>query len=734
MKKGKNMKNEPNKHGYKKISTKDLVIIGLSLIALLALVFIVIFSKKKDEQAQNELNNIKNNQEQDRYFLDEALGDLIINEVNNSGWIELYNVGSSIIDLSGITIYVDGEKVFTIGQGEEIKQSAYYTIDLGHRLGEEKTSVLGLYNSEDVCTASMLIPVLAAGESYARKMDGGTTVLYITPTKGTSNTAGTVLKKEELVFSIPGGFYDSQVNLELIAPEGYKVYYTTDGTTPTTESAEYTESINIKNRTGSSYTYAGLSGVASQEGYYPASINMGTIVKAIIVSGSGQVSDVYTQSYFVGFGYGNDYANLPVVSLTINPDDMYDYFNGIYVLGRTYEDALAAGLNTNMAANFLNGWVKSAHIEYFEPNKSKTYEGNIDLSVLNDYSVYTTQKSFGLKAKDRVSLNGSSLAKYLNNANLSLDLNTNKRDNNYKLREYLVSELINGLVVAPANIYPCILFMDGEYWGGYMMQGQYDSEYFKNLYNITGDVYTAYNGGTVSDHKSATELAKLYDFIEENDLSDAKNYSKFCEMVDVQSLLDYFVTNMYLANTDYGFEEAVIWKCVDNTGSGYNDGKWRFAIGKMDNTMDNGTVGNTSTYSIDTYLQEGVRNDDIFWALMENNDFKDKLLATVKNMSENVFTEEKINASLDVVSALVERMSLRSYNRFSGNTTDNFFNDEVDKIIDFFKSRGEYMMIYTEEIISKGNSIYGEIENETTNNEDEHAGNESEDEASSETE
>lgn len=38
---------------------------------------------------------------------------------------------------------------------------------------------------------------------------------------------------------------------------------------------------------------------------------------------------------------------------------------------------------------------------------------------------------------------------------------------------------------------------------------------------------------------------------------------------------------------------------------------------KMDNTMNNAAIGNYSTSSIDTYLQSGVMNDDLFWSLMK---------------------------------------------------------------------------------------------------------------------
>lgn len=63
--------------------------------------------------------------------------------------------------------------------------------------------------------------------------------------------------------------------------------------------------------------------------------------------------------------------NMPVLSVTADPLDLFDYFTGMYVSGQSYEDALARGEGKdNRKANYRNGWVKKAHIEFLNPART----------------------------------------------------------------------------------------------------------------------------------------------------------------------------------------------------------------------------------------------------------------------------------------------------------------------------------------------------------------------------
>lgn len=273
------LKKMENKNSiYKKISRKDIVLIAVSIVAIIALLVVILYSKNLQNKKQSELDDISRQigENEDRYYVDEALGELVINEINQSGYVELYNSGNKAVDISFIKIYVDGELENTIPANTSLGSKEFYVVKTKKTLGDKK-QLVSVSNSEQVCVTQLMLPELLENESYGRKTDAGTAVVYMTATKGTSNNNAEIKNKDKLMFSVPGGFYDSAVSVELLAEENSKIYYTLDGTDPTEESVLYEGPIKISNKSGSNYEYAGILGTSLGSKYVPSSINIGTL-------------------------------------------------------------------------------------------------------------------------------------------------------------------------------------------------------------------------------------------------------------------------------------------------------------------------------------------------------------------------------------------------------------------------------------------------------------------------
>ena len=108
----------------------------------------------------------------------------------------------------------------------------------------------------------------------------------------------------EPVFSLPGGYYDRDVLLKISAPNpDARIVFTTDGSEPTrTVGTVYEHAIRLSAAT-------------------PAV----TVVRARVVLPDGQTGPVASASYFVGIQ-----ATLPLLSLIIEPGDLFHPENGIY--------------------------------------------------------------------------------------------------------------------------------------------------------------------------------------------------------------------------------------------------------------------------------------------------------------------------------------------------------------------------------------------------------------------
>ena len=691
---------------YSKFSFKDAFVIILSLISMIVLIFIVKQSNEESQKEHDQLNKISTNMEQNKvlHYDDEIAENLVINEVNQAGWIELYNLGTKPMDLSNFIIEQDGKSI-KLKSDSVLEPKSFIKINLVHKFFHGKEQLIKIYNNQRVILKQFLVPELDVNESYGCINEGAIEMTYMTETPEKTNTSADIDHKEFMYFSIPGGFYDSDIDLSINVPSGWKVYYTLDGTTPTTDSEQYGELITIKNISGTDLKYAITKGISYSNSYKPTSISQATVVRALAVDQYGNEVQQDIQTYFIGMNNARDHLNIPIISLTTEPKNLFDYFEGIYVLGRTHEDAIARGEDAGNSANFFNDWKKPIYIEYFEGTKDKTYEGNFLLSIINDISVKTLQKSLLLEVDGMFDMNAySSIAQFLNSKN-ELKIETNKRDNNYKIRDYLAAELLSDSHVGVPNLSPCILYINGEYWGGYMLKECYDEEYISKTYEINSDnIVIAIDGKT-----NNSEYQQYYDELETlimtKDMSKQTNYELLKEKVDIQSFLDYFCANMYLANTNYRKDSLTIWRTV-NTGLGYEDGKWRFLLPSLDNSMDNGMTGDLCTSSIDTFLQQSVKEDVFFRSLLVNDEFRTQLKQTMIKMQNVVFTEDNVTEKLNLISDSIGKMAISSYKRFVGNPVDTFFSDEVKKITTFFIERGDYILLYTDEVVEEGSKLY----------------------------
>lgn len=685
------------KQGRNKISKVDIIVIAGSIVAVIFLAVLLIFSKNQQKNKQKMLENLE---EQDLVQMQKKVSveysDLIINEVNQDGWIELYNNGSDELELGQCAVYKEGVNVYTVEEGTKISPQDRTVIETDGKISDDKATVISLYDKDGLCIASELVPKLAGGESYGCVTDGSSEKSYLTASKNEENTDDKKLSKSKLEFSVPGGFYDETVMLSLTSDENLDIYYTTDGTEPTTESDKYTSQIKISNKSGSEYTYAASDGIGYYSEYRPSRITMGTVVKAIAVDADGKTVAEKSQTFFVKIRLNNEVINQPVVSITVNPDDLFDYFNGMYIYGRTYEDALAKGEDTTQKANYYNGWVKNAYVEFFDADKSKTYEGEVKLSMLKDSSLKTPQRGFFI---DNISASkGSELYKYTFNNNSNLNLQTYKRDNDGRMRETLINELVSGTAVGINDFESCAVFIEGEYWGNYMLRAVCDEKYISSNYGVDSPVII-YQNKKINDSRYENVFNDFEQFVKNTDMSVSENYGRLQEMMDVQSYIDYLCTNMYFANPEYGNEEAAMWRSTEVSDGKYSDGKWRFVLGKMDMSLANSVSDGLSSPTIDSFLMPAVNNDWILQSLMKNDDFKAQLKKTMKDMVENIFTEDNVKNALDSVSGQMKKTAVSTYDRFISSAGEALFEEDKDNIGSYFDTRNEFILKYTEEFV-----------------------------------
>lgn len=274
-------------------------------------------------------------------------------------WIELYNNSGSAVDISGwgLTDKADQPFRYTFAQGTSIAAGGRLVVFCDGTAGETNKAIapFGLSTSGETLTltdvsgniaSQITFEDMASNTSYGQYPDGSGEFYVLSNTPDAANKAPEGSNAVRLPsFSAESGFYDNSFSLTIDVPQGTTVYYTTDGSDPTTESEKYSSAITVKDMTSEPNKYSARTDItaytdilAPDEGVLKAAV-----IRAIAVDSQGRSSEIVTKTYFVGSANVERYRKMKVISLVTDPDNLFDYEKGIYVKGKVYDEGGSGG-------------------------------------------------------------------------------------------------------------------------------------------------------------------------------------------------------------------------------------------------------------------------------------------------------------------------------------------------------------------------------------------------------
>ncbi len=492
------------------------------------------------------------------------------------------------------------------------------------------------------------------------------------------------------VFSLPGGFYPEDITVDITAPEGSSIYYTLDGTVPDAENGIlYETPLTVTNICGSPNVYSAISTVSAYQEYAPlAAVDKAVVLQAVAIDARGEKSRITCASYFVAMESGAMYRDLPVLSLITDPVGLFDYFEGNYVTGVDYENALAADDLRFDSANYYRGGEVPVHMEYFEADRYLTYEGDATLRLRKDGSIDYGQKSFLLTEADPVPESTCELYDLFRDGTLLLY--AGGTDYAAKSRQYLEEKLLKDTTdFTLGERKGCMVFVDGEFWGLYLAGRENTQETYARICGVTPEeicvVENRYPSGI------APEYGDLYRLVTEGGVLRPGTYQKILEQMDTDSYLDYYCANLYFGNPQFDSFSTTLWRQAAEGESG----KWHWEFSDATDTLGRDRVSN---YSVNTYLCSGVSGDRFLRSLLKNPEFAAAFRQRMREYAEQL-TKEKAEAYLTpflenhrvAVTATAERYGLRQ--------TEEGYLADGEKILEYFAARGEYILRYTEEFI-----------------------------------
>ncbi len=630
----------------------------------------------------------------DRY----SLKSVVINEVCTSNikccedengdfpdWIEIYNPTSDSIDISGFFINdssdINKEK-YVFPEGTVISPGAFYLFDPKFKLSS-KGGMLNLVNDRKQYLDRVYVPKLKYDTTYGREDDGADTWSVLTPTPDYSNSDGKKLApvlSGQVTASLASGFYNVEFDLDLYSSyPDREIYYTLDGSDPAENGIKYSGAIHICDRSGDPNVYSDITEISpdySDGTYSPQSspVDKCTVVRAVAKDPEGRFTDTFTYTYFVGFNSKTGYEDMNVASITANPSDLFGHEDGIMVMGEDYDSEDDSGGNYKRSGRMSE---RTIGISIFDKNRNNILEATAGLRIKGHNTRNSPQKSFNIffrKAYDgecRKLFSFDGQAKPYH----SLSFCSGGQDDS-KLKDVLMSDLMDDSGCATLKAVPCALFLNGEYWGFYWLSERYDSQYFSNRYEVDPD---------------DVQEAAIEDFQSDSDWS--------MDRFDRDSFIDYFAGNIIAAHeNDWPGYNIAFWQAPSGDGSEYGDGKIRLLISDMNSTSMQDAALDSYMYLYEYFYPFDEYSSD--------DRFRGELVNRINEMCAEEFQKEKVLARIDELYAQIHDQMVMNHIRYYNFTKEEAgkrFDNDVEVIRDFFRKRVDHLDEYSEHYLTYEN-------------------------------
>ncbi len=525
---------------------------------------------------------------------------------------------------------------------------------------------------------------------------------------------------KDVLFSHPSGFYDGTFELELSSRRRNQIYYTLDGSEPTTDSLMYVSPILIADATANENVFSLRTDTST--GFYSdliaaygspndtdpgyvvptAPVDKCTVIKAASYNKRGKrCSDTISAVYFVGFDEKPAYEHIGVISIAANPDDLFCYESGIYATGKAFDEFAAQeeNLEKNMMwwwwdGNYHNHgreWERVAQIDYFDADRQLCISQIAGIRIKGGGSRGKAEKSLNLYARPEYSGTGTFSGTVFPSGYSAQKLTLfSGGDDATKLKDYMVHTLASELHFATMDFVPCALFLNGEYWGLYYLTECYDNAYTDFHYGI-GNISMVKNDLVeVGSQRGRLRLHAARDYVTDNDMTNEQNYQSACTQFDMDSYIDYFASQIYIGRCgDWPSSNIAYWQSNRVQDAAQMDGRWRLMM------FDS----NSGALSADLADLDSIRNtaanDAAFASLLDNDAFRKQFCIRLMDLGNTVYREESVDAFIDAYISQFSAPMLANNRRFYGeDVTNTRFTDAVEDVRAFFDGRLSYMLSY----------------------------------------
>lgn len=479
--------------------------------------------------------------------------------------------------------------------------------------------------------------------------------------------------KLSISFSKMAGKYPQSIEVVLTSEVGNKIYFTTDGTRPSSESTAYSKAIKI---------------------------NKTTVIRAIAYA-RGERGKIYTNTYFI-----NENTKFPIVSIAIEPEVLFDKTTGWFNPGPNAEPEYPF-----LNANFWSRNEVGANIEIFESDGSQVFNSRAGVRLFGGMSRVFPQKSIAIACREAYG-----------DTRIRHQIFPNKKQNSYKhlvlrnagsdwgkahSRDAIITGLLEDVDVSKQAYRPSLVFINGMYWGIYNIREKINRHYLEYEFGVDKDSLD------LIEHERSVKVGnyahynKLQNFMATNDLSIKDNYEYVKTQMDVDNFMIYQIVQIFIDNQDGG-GNIKFWRPQTE------DGRWRWILYDTDwgfglqdefayknNSLAFHTEANGPSWPNPPWSTFMLRK------LLTNEEFKNAFVLKFSDYLNTIFETENVIAAIDNSRDILKPEIKRHTEKWDLDYKN--WLKHLERMREFARQRPDYMRNFIGEMFKTGDLVSVEI-------------------------
>ena len=333
---------------------------------------------------------------------------------------------------------------------------------------------------------------------------------------------------------------------------------------------------------------------------------------------------------------------------------------------------------------FMKGreWERLSNIEFYEFENNAGINQQVGLRTHGRQSRWRNQKSFTLYAREEY---GKKRIKYK-----FFDTTPIEKFKRLTLRpysstwngagcqDYLCNRIAQPLNVETLSSRPCVLFINGEYWGIYYVEEKPDEHYLKDHLGVNEDSITIIKEWNEVECGSPDNFNALYAWMGQANLADEEQYAYVEEHIDIDNFIDYYVFEFFAVNLDWPATNIRMWQ-------NGND-KWRWILYDCDGCLadlDFDVFAN-ATYVGDADWPTSTRATLFFRKMLESERFREQFTLRFYELTFSTFLYQNTKPYFDYIYQILEHEVPNQIERFNYPSSFSSWENYSMPVTDYF--------------------------------------------------